>query len=496
MAPERFDPDTDRNLTPAADIFSWAAVVTYAGTGRTPFAGDTPAITAARILTQPPRLDGLPAPLAGVVGRALTKEPADRPTAHELLDLLLAAGTQDPRGESGTLAVQPEVRRAAEAAQHSGRHTTGGSGRRRPAGRRIAMAAVAAGVAAVMVGAGLALAHRDTGDPSAALPSPSAAPSVPAGPVVRGPSVFDPLDRGGQWQDLVDVTGTCSLDNGLVVRTKPAGSMRCTAGPDDVFPGRQTINVGVTLGAAGSCAAIWFRVVAANAYRLSVCPDAVTLGLDADGDFRPRATAARTTATGTPHRVGIDADSRQAVVTVDGAAVTTAPLSEPALATGQVVLGATGEHRGDRARVTFTDAEFHSGTGSTPPAFATGDATVTARMWGLDHGEKSAVVEPVRYLTGAQYCRQNSIAPSSQRCRARTVTDGTGIKVTMPLGAGYRLREYRDGEPGCTDPTTRAGRCPTTAYDFNIWATEHSPFPARLTIKGGKVAEVDQLDLP
>jgi serine/threonine protein kinase len=73
MAPERFDPATDRNLTPAADIFAWGAVVTYAGTGRTPFTGDVPTVTAARILTAAPVLDGLPEPLAGVVALALAK---------------------------------------------------------------------------------------------------------------------------------------------------------------------------------------------------------------------------------------------------------------------------------------------------------------------------------------------------------------------------------------------------------------------------------------
>jgi serine/threonine protein kinase len=91
MAPERFDEEFDRQLTPAADVFAWGAVVTFAGTGRTPFAGDSAPATAMRILTQPPRLTGLPAPLRDIVARSLAKEPKDRPTARELVDLLLAA---------------------------------------------------------------------------------------------------------------------------------------------------------------------------------------------------------------------------------------------------------------------------------------------------------------------------------------------------------------------------------------------------------------------
>ncbi|WP_084298079.1 serine/threonine-protein kinase [Actinoplanes friuliensis] len=125
MAPERFDA-ASRAVGTAADIFAWGAVVAYAGTGRTPFAADSAAATAARILTQQPELSGLPRPLLDLVALSLAKEPEDRPTAHELLDLLLAAGPQ----EALALAQRPDLRHAAEAAQHSGRHSTGGQRRR------------------------------------------------------------------------------------------------------------------------------------------------------------------------------------------------------------------------------------------------------------------------------------------------------------------------------------------------------------------------------
>ncbi|GAB1641233.1 serine/threonine-protein kinase [Krasilnikovia sp. MM14-A1259] len=89
MAPERFSSEAGRPLTAAADIFAWGCVVAYAGTGRTPFRADSPPATAARILTQPPQLAGLPQPLRDLVELALAKDPADRPTARELLDMLL-----------------------------------------------------------------------------------------------------------------------------------------------------------------------------------------------------------------------------------------------------------------------------------------------------------------------------------------------------------------------------------------------------------------------
>jgi hypothetical protein len=95
MAPERFDTVTDRALGPAADIFAWGVVVAYAATGRTPFNADSPVATAARILTQPPNLAGLPGPLRDLVAASLDKNPDRRPTANGLLDQLVAAGAPD-----------------------------------------------------------------------------------------------------------------------------------------------------------------------------------------------------------------------------------------------------------------------------------------------------------------------------------------------------------------------------------------------------------------
>jgi hypothetical protein len=71
--------------------------------GRTPFAADSPTATAARILTQPPDLTGLTGQLRELVAHALEKDPANRPTARELLDRLISGPTQ-PAATSAALA--------------------------------------------------------------------------------------------------------------------------------------------------------------------------------------------------------------------------------------------------------------------------------------------------------------------------------------------------------------------------------------------------------
>jgi serine/threonine protein kinase len=165
MAPERFDEDPDVRVSPASDVFAWGAVVTFAGTGRTPFAGDSPPATAARILTRPPVLDGLPMPLRLIVARSLAKDPTERPTARELLDLLLAvdqpAAGPPPETPLPARPVEPH----------------------RPA-RRLRLLSVAALAVVALAVAGLAGYHLVPGG-NAAVPPPagSPGPSAPSAPV-------------------------------------------------------------------------------------------------------------------------------------------------------------------------------------------------------------------------------------------------------------------------------------------------------------------------
>ncbi|MFB4267448.1 protein kinase [Nonomuraea sp. GTA35] len=69
----------------AADVFAWGAVVVFAATGHDPFRGESLGGVMRRLLTVDPDLSCLPDSLCELVGRALAKDPADRPTAAELL---------------------------------------------------------------------------------------------------------------------------------------------------------------------------------------------------------------------------------------------------------------------------------------------------------------------------------------------------------------------------------------------------------------------------
>ena len=73
---------------PAADIFVWGVTIGYAAVGHSPFGtGDTNAILY-RVLYADPDIAAVPDSLKPLVAAALSKDPRNRPAAHELLDRL------------------------------------------------------------------------------------------------------------------------------------------------------------------------------------------------------------------------------------------------------------------------------------------------------------------------------------------------------------------------------------------------------------------------
>jgi serine/threonine-protein kinase len=133
MAPEQGAGDPD--VGPAADIYALGVTTFEMLSGQTPFKGTTPrAILAAQLTSDAPALDtfrqDLAPALPPLVRRLLSKEPAARPSAAELLGLLEQVGTPAP----GTLVVPPMPARRA-----------------RPSGLRIGLI-VAGAMAAVILG--------------------------------------------------------------------------------------------------------------------------------------------------------------------------------------------------------------------------------------------------------------------------------------------------------------------------------------------------------
>ena len=91
MAPEQL---AGTRVTAAADVWSWAVTMVFAGTGELPFKGDSLTATAFAILHSEPVVGRLPEPLGSLVHRCLNKDPAARPSARGVLGELVAAGAR------------------------------------------------------------------------------------------------------------------------------------------------------------------------------------------------------------------------------------------------------------------------------------------------------------------------------------------------------------------------------------------------------------------
>ncbi|MFI1993052.1 serine/threonine protein kinase [Actinoplanes sp. NPDC020271] len=482
MAPERFD-GVDREITPAADVFAWGAVIAYAGTGRTPFRADSPGATAAKILTQPPDLTGMSGPLAELVAQTLAKDPAERPTAHELLNLLLAQHA-DNRSHSRGHTLDPRLRQAAEAAQQSGRYVSGGHRAGAPVPRRrrgrtiIAVTAVAATLMAVT---GLYLGSRSEPEPlpptQESLPVLPAQPSMPVPGAVRGPWVIDALNRPGQWKNSTDdYGGRCAFGTSGLVMTTPGVGIECP-GATATFAGDQAITVDVTVTAAHSCATVSFRATGDGAYWLDLCSNRVRLRHQ--GAVQTTTLAEKATdlfAVGKVHTVALTLLGPRAAVTVDGSALLDASLDDPSLLAGKVAFGVTPDTDAEQAAAAVVArAEIRPISSTVAPSAATPTKTTffdvrhdygksVVKVHAYFPKSKSLVVEPVLFMSGEQYCKTFALKPSSDApCEREWVTEDSRMTVTLPTSATPKLSGTFDDPERCAGDPVTVGTCKITA---------------------------------
>jgi hypothetical protein len=344
-------------------VFAWGGVVAYAGTGRTPFAADSPMATAARILTQPPDLSGLSGSLRDLVGHALEKEPANRPSARELLDELIS-GPRRPAATAAALEDQPDLRAAAVEAQAvTGVRVLEGlvgyaedsivtvpisaipdmpTGPPPPEPRRrwFLPVAVATLLLAVVAGAVMMVLGSDRGDRAVASEVPPVAQSsTPAEQLLIDDALTAP--RFWQAKSLPAEKASCSFNDALVAHRDTKGVYRCS-GPDDGVPGDFRVQVSTRLLTKDSCAGIWFRFARFHGYLLRVCEKNIYLGTHKDQAI----TTTRTfpldsplTVGGEPTTIQIRVVGTEATILRDGVEIGTVPLTDPGITGGRVLLG-------------------------------------------------------------------------------------------------------------------------------------------------------------
>ncbi|WP_460367837.1 serine/threonine-protein kinase [Actinocorallia lasiicapitis] len=196
MAPELV---TGQPITPAADVWAWACVVVFAGTGRSPFEAPHLMAVLHNVAYAAPELSGFVDPgLRGLVEAALSKNPADRPTVPQILDHLAGHVSTHP-GPPHPTAPAPLPPPVAS-----------------PGTNRAALAIAGGAVAVLVAVAATVLIMRDTGDgkPQDVASGPASArqnPASSAGPSSgsRPPPVAPPSSAASSGSG--DADGAPSL---------------------------------------------------------------------------------------------------------------------------------------------------------------------------------------------------------------------------------------------------------------------------------------------
>ncbi|MFB9717125.1 serine/threonine protein kinase [Planobispora longispora] len=226
MAPEQF---SGARIGPAADIFAWAVLMVFANTGRPAFGSDSLPAISYRVLNADPDLGDIADPLRRILLSCLSKDPAARPQAADLLLDLLG------RGAAGAVPVVPAEapaygaeRPAAPVPSSGGAPDPAAGGRRR--GYRPLLSALLAGAVAVAVIAGVRLWPPGSTAGGAALagPRPSAAASENPAPSLLPSS---PGETGGR-QPGETPTGTAGTRSATSPASVPKPRRTRSAEPE------------------------------------------------------------------------------------------------------------------------------------------------------------------------------------------------------------------------------------------------------------------------
>ncbi|MER7466645.1 serine/threonine-protein kinase [Streptomyces sp. NPDC097981] len=259
-----------------ADVFSLAAVLVYAATGRSPFLarGEELSLPALlyRIVHDDPLLDGVPEILLPLVRECLAKDPGRRPTAEEVRARLGAGGEEDWSGAVPPALVTEVARREARLRElltasppHAGAPAGSGTAPPRPpglpspspspspaaAGRRggwssrrplVIGAAAGAAVLAVLVTLAVRLSGGGDGGGSAASPASSSRASAPSSSAPPSAAASLPAAWAGSWSGVGP--GTPDADGNTRARTGEfAVTVTLHAGAPGEIVGRQVSDV-------------------------------------------------------------------------------------------------------------------------------------------------------------------------------------------------------------------------------------------------------------
>ena len=118
------------------------------------------------------------------------------------------------------------------------------------------------------------------------------------------------------------------------------------------------------------------------------------------------------------------------------------------------------------------------------------DGGTAAKLYGIDFTAHSAVIMPIIFMTGPDYCKAYKVTAKGGQCDREWVTEDSHVKVTLPVSPTVTLMTFDDGENDCIGTMKTGGTCPTTALKFAAKAKDNSQELVYVTVKDGTITRI------
>ena len=125
------------------------------------------------------------------------------------------------------------------------------------------------------------------------------------------------------------------------------------------------------------------------------------------------------------------------------------------------------------------------------PDLTSGPVQTTAKLWKFDSKALSAVVEPVVFMTGFDFCKKYAVDATDARCHDEWLTVDSHRKISMPLSPSVTLTSVRGGAPECIGSMNGGGTCPIKLEQFAALLPD-GPMLVAVTARDGTVTRIAQ----
>jgi hypothetical protein len=124
-------------------------------------------------------------------------------------------------------------------------------------------------------------------------------------------------------------------------------------------------------------------------------------------------------------------------------------------------------------------------------------AKSVVKVFAFDAENQSAVVEPIIFLTGEDYCKAFKVKASDARCDHEWLTEESHTKVTVPVAdnPAFFTWEGPDGNV-CVETPADGGTCRWSAKSFAKWVADEPGGMAVIATQNGEIVRMAQIYTP